>query len=337
MFRAPGIDTLVISRLVLGFLGDLGNKPLRVALVRALRASRLLGSTALRELLEDDVCRRHVQAVASDDPLFFVAHRYFVAKGLTARQRVATALHHYRYEAGAFDRRYLDAVYGGRGLVLWRKEVHGEHFDIRLQGGNDVLHEGGASVVFHHNGRRTFVISYSWVPTEPFLPGEASPTTLFIARKHAAADHEYQKVFNKAFDRTTPGHLCFAAVAGVALACGHGQLAAVAASRQVACRPETEPRFAVAYDQFWESLAGCRASPFGYRIELPMRMTPLDELDAKARKRAVARRAHIEAVRRAAFAVAREHRVGPPRAPAREKPVTREPVLEPSWALLGRL
>lgn len=332
----------MITRLALGLLGDLRNKPVRVALVRALRAGRLLGSTVPDELHANDVCRQHVQAVASDDPLFFVAHRHYLARGLTARQRAETALHHYVHEAGAFDGRYLAAVYGGRGLVLWRREWQGEHFDIRLQAGNDVLYEGGVSVVFHHNGRRVFVLSYSWVPTALFLPGEARPaTTLFVSRKHAAADHEYQKVFNKAFDRTTPGHLCFAAVAGLAMACGQTHLAAVRAARQVACRPELAGHFEVAYDQFWESLDGRAVSPFGYRIELPMRMTPLAELDAKARKRAVARRAHIEAVRRAAFAVVGEHLAAAPRAPTRPTGARRsrghaEP-LEPSWALLGRL
>lgn len=323
----------MIARLALGFVTDLRNKPFPVALLRALRVGRVLASTAPRDLLGNDIYRQHVRAVASDDTFFFVAHRHFLAQGLTARQRAATALHHYRHEASAFDRRYADAVYRGRGLVLWRREVKGEHFDIRLQAGNDVLYEGGVSVVFHHNGRRVFVLSYSWVPTALFLPGDPSANTFFIARKHAAADHDYQKVFHKAFDRTTPGHLCVAAAAGLAMACGHSHLVAVAAARHPACTPQHAHHFEVAYDHFWQSLDGRPSSPFGYRIELPMRMTPLAELDAKARKRAIARRTHIEAVRRAASAVMREHLARSPDARPPHAPRARTPAdaLEPSW------
>jgi uncharacterized protein VirK/YbjX len=62
-----------------------------------------------------------------------------------------------------------------------------------------------------------------------------------------------------------------------------------------------DAQFDVSYAQFWKSLSGRSAGPYGYLIDLPMRMTPLDALDAKARKRAVARRMHIEAVEQCAM------------------------------------
>ena len=100
--------------------------------------------------------------------------------------------------------------------------------------------------------------------------------------------------------------------------------------------PEYAARFFTAYDEFWQSLHGQPDSPFGYRIALPMHMTPLDELDAKARKRAIARRAHIEEVRASACEVMGP-RIAAAVAPA-QPAVAAQPELEvaPSWALLGR-
>lgn len=322
-----------------GFLADLKTRSLPVAVLRALRASRLLAcSSAARAVARNSACARHAAAVAPHDPAFFLAHRHFLAKGLGFRQRAASAACHYAYETERFDRRYFDAVYRGAGLVLWCREVDGQQYDIRLLPGNDVLYEGGASVVFHHNGRRAYVISYSWVPTSIVLPGagDRSGPTLFVTRKHAAADHDYQKAFNKAFDRTTPGHLCFAALAGLAQAAGHAQIVAIDAAHQPASKPEYAARFQTAYDEFWQSLHGQPDSPFGYRIALPMHMTPLDELDAKARKRAIARRAHIEEVRASACEVMGP-RIAAAVAPA-QAAVAAQPELEvaPSWALLGR-
>jgi uncharacterized protein VirK/YbjX len=67
------------------------------------------------------------------------------------------------------------------------------------------------------------------------------------------------------------------------------------------------PQFIASYEELWASLHGVRVSPFGYRIDLPLQMTPLEQLDARKRKRAIARRAHIDDVRQSAEAVIALH------------------------------
>jgi uncharacterized protein len=305
--------------------------------LRVLRASRILGMGEVRRQLKaNPAYQRHVAAIAKDDAVFFLSHRHYLACGLTPQQRATTALHHYEHEVNAFDRGYFDAVYRGPGLVLWRAEIEDGVFDIRLMPGNDVLYEGGVSVVAFYNGLRIAVLSYANVQAPVFVPGfvpeRGEPAlgaeTVFITRKQLTADHSYQKAFNKAFDRSTPGHFCFAAMAGIALAQGYSRIVAITPEVHPSCSPEIEKHFHVAYTEFWESLSGRRVSPFGYLVDLPMRMTPLDEMDAKARKRAVARRKHVQTVQDSAQAIIRAHLLRPPAAPSGA--LSRSELVEPS-------
>jgi uncharacterized protein len=318
----------VISNLTSGFISDWHGMSPPVAVLRALRASRILGmGDVRRHLRQNPAYQLHVASVARDDAVFFLSHRHYLAKGLSPIERARTALHHYEHEMHAFDRAYFDAVYGGEGLVVWRREVEGGLFEIRILPGNDVLYEGGASIVAFFNEVRIAVLSYANVSPDIFLPGHVTPAgeaplgpnLLFVTRKQLTWDHAlYQKCFNKAFDRSTPGHFCFAALTGLALAQGHARVVAIAPDVHPSCTPEAEDRFQAAYTEFWESLGGRRVLPYGYLIDLPMRMTPLDALDTKARKRAVARRRHIQAVQDSTFDVVVRRLAKPPsRADAR--------------------
>lgn len=266
-----------------------------------------------RRIEANAACRQHRALVARDDPLFYLSHRHYLARGLTAAQRAAAALCHYEHETRAFDEAYFDAVYRQGALVLWRHEFEGRVFDLRLMPGNDVLYEGGASIVLHMDGGRLAVLSYSAVPPAAFVTERGAPTpVLFVTRKQLAQNHDYQKVFNKAFDRSTPGHLCFGALAGIALAQGMDRVVGITAASHPSCTPAIEGRMKVAYDDFWASLEGRASSPFGQVIDLPMRLTPLDELDAKARKRAIARREHLQQVQASAQATIARHLRRPP-------------------------
>lgn len=301
----------VISNLTSGFIADWQGLSPPVAVLRALRASRILGMRDVRHQLRQNLAyQRHVASVARDDTVFFLSHRHYLAKGLSPIERARTALHHYEHEVHAFDRAYFDAVYMGAGLVVWRREVEGGVFDIRLLPGNDVLYEGGVSIVAFFNDARIAVLSYANVSPDVFLPGHEiaagdapfGSNLLFVTRKQLTLDHAlYQKAFNKAFDRSTLAHFCFAALTGVALAQGSARVVAITPDVHPSCTPDIEARFHAAYTEFWESLGGRKAPPYGYLIDLPMRMTPLEDLDAKARKRAMARRRHVHAVQESAF------------------------------------
>lgn len=280
---------------------DVGLYSPAARLRRALRMSRMLAwRDAHAHLATSPALRAHVAAVAPGDALFWLSHRAYLAQGLTARERVDLALFHYDKEGRRFDQAYHDAVYAGAGLKLWRSEAKGSAFEVRLMPGNDVLYEGGLSLVLFVDGERVCVLSFSWAP-ERIVLGRGNGRLPFVTRKQLTGDRAYQAAFHAAFDRATPAHLCVGALCGLAQALGHARFAAITADRHpAATKPELRELLVAAYDDYWTSLGGERASPLCFVVGLPLRMSSVEDMDAKRRRRALARRAHMEAVRQAA-------------------------------------
>lgn len=274
------------------------------ALQRARRKLLVLGyQSDLALLAGSPAFRAHVARGTQRDPLFFVSHRHYLAKGLTAWQRLDAAVCHYRHEDTRFGPGYGVQVYQGGGLKLWEKTVAGVRYDIRLSQGNDVLYEGGLSIVLHVDDGRVCVLTFSVVPTTLVMPDLApeqdaaiGQKIIFVTRKQLTPVRDYQTAFNAAFDRCTPAHLCFAALSGLALAQGFHCAFGIAPDRHPSFAPELSGQFQTAYSDFWLSLSGRKLSSLGYLIDLPMQLTPIDLLSGNRRKRALVRRAHGEQV-----------------------------------------
>jgi uncharacterized protein VirK/YbjX len=324
----------VIAQLAAGFVDDARHRSLRAACVRVARvaASAVTHPGLLRQVLADPTCRRHVAAVAPRDAFFFASHRSYLVSGLGRRARSRAALAHYRNETLALDREYQEAVYQGGGLVLWRRAHEETSFEIRLGPGSDVLYEGGLSLTFFVDGQRITVLSYSNVepslldgrrpPGDPDGPPE--PLLPLVARWQSSS-HPFRRAFTDAFGRGTPGHLCLAALEGIALAQGSRVLRGVPASRHPALPlPDSGGlgHFESVYDGIWRSFAGARTGPLAWEIPLPLAPTPLAELTAKNRRRALKLRRHLASVREAAYLAYRARMLRPPpwaRLPAREE------------------
>lgn len=310
----------VVISIGLGFIADFKNMSFLVAIARIFRRSKLFLMPQLRkQLLKNAAYQSHIERIDKNDSIFFLAHRHYLVKGLSSAQRSQAALCHYEHETSTFTESYYQSVYQQSGLVLWSLNVEGINFDIRLMPGNDVLYEGACSIVFHINNERICVISYSLVPIETFLPDhekllinqKSVKSIFFVSRKQSTGEHSYQKDFNRIFDRTTPIHLCFGGFAAIALAQGHHQFIGISPEVHPSINDEIAKFLDVAYTQFWDSLDGKKSSPFGYLMDLPMAMTPLEALDAKTRKRAIARRQHIDNVYAKASSVMHTHLLCP--------------------------
>lgn len=65
--------------------------------------------------------------------------------------------------------------------------------------------------------------------------------------------------------------------------------------------------FERAYDEFWAAAGGQPISPLGYVMALPFRFTPIEQLNRSRRRRAMARRGHMEALRQSARAAIQMH------------------------------
>lgn len=308
------VVSAMIPRLIQGFSADFERTSLPVACLRVLRISPLLATTPQlpRALLDNQAFQHHVRSVASTDHYFYLSHRHYLARGLSRQQRAALALHHYEHETTAFGPEYSRAVYEQSGLTLWESEVGGTHYDLRLQPGNDVLYEGGLSVVLRVNGGRVCVVSFSNV--DPAVVLERSPTAiaganannvLFICRKQLAANHSYQNGFNAAFDRCAAGHFALAAVAGIARAQGHRSIAAIRPEVHPGCTEQRRQHFETAYADSWRSLSGAPRGRFAYELPVPLTLRPLTTLNSKRRRRAVRRRRHLDEISGCAESVIR--------------------------------
>jgi uncharacterized protein VirK/YbjX len=299
----------MLPRLFHGFSIDRARMSLPVACLRVLRTSPLLTMPEVRRALLTNVAlRRHVESIAATDHFFYMSHRHYLAQGLTRRQRAMVALHHYEREMSTFDEAYFCRVYDEQGLTLWQEDVAGVEYELRLSPGTDVLYEGGLSVTMFVDGGRVAVLSFTYVERAVIFEDEHEVgSTMFVSRKQLASDHAYQRVFNAAFDRCSVGHVCMAAVAGIAEAQGIISIAAIRSEAQPGYDPAQGQRFAVAYTEFWESFAGQVRGRFAHDLRLPLQLRPLNELPAKARRRARRRRTHLEAIVEQATETIRAH------------------------------
>lgn len=272
--------------------------------VRAVRRARIAGKGAdLAALLASPSLLHHALAEEKGDPLFCLSHRYYLAKGLTPRERLLAARHHYQQEDRLYRGAYTEQVYQAGGLVLWSADSPLHHYDIVLQPGRDVAYEGGLSLALRMDGGCLCVLSFSEIPTRIFRSDPDLPETIhLVSRRHLTKDRDHQADYNKAFHRSAPAHMVFAALEGLILAQGRRHVLGIAPERHPSDREELNPRFRESYAEFWASLGGRSLGAAGYLVELPMRLSPLHDLDAAKRKRALQRRAHLDAVRQTARA-----------------------------------
>lgn len=303
--KVPAAERVgALATLAAGLRADVGRyRPWTMAARFVRRARSLLVGNTVRQLLSSPSLIAHTAAEGEGDPLFCLSHRYYLSKRLDIRARVTAAASHYAFEDRLYRPAYFDQVYLNGGLVLWGANSADHRYDIVLQPGRDVAYEGGLSVALRIDGGVLCVLSFSLVPTRTICDAPGLPETIhFVSRRHLTKDRTYQADYNRMFNRSTPAHMVFAALEGLILAQGRSHALGIAPERHPSDRADLNPYFRAGYTEFWTSLGGQPLRDQGYIIELPMRLSALDDLDAAKRKRALQRRAHLDAVRQSARA-----------------------------------
>jgi len=282
--------------------------PLSARLMAVLRSARVLlhwrDHAALCQL---DVVRNHVAAPANDDLFHHLSHRHYLAKGLSARQRVQCVLSHYRFEETSFNAAYKQAVYSGGGLALWQAEANGSRFLIRLEMASRMNAEGDLTIALVADDKVLHRLSFSWI--DGAMAGLAPGLLPFLARNQGrwTDSGEAFEAFENAFPNNSPGFFCFAAMQGVAQAVGMEQVAGVKCTAHPAYDPLEAKHFANAYDGFWKILGGVELPGDTWLISLPFYLKPLADMPSKHRKRAAQRREHWRAIGDAARSTLQRH------------------------------
>jgi len=276
----------------------------------ALRTARLLARPEkLARLLELDLIRNALVPARGTDAFSFLTRASFLARPLGLEQRVDCALYHYAYEQATFTLPYVDAVYRGEGLELWRASAEDHAFALRLLVANDNLFEGCLSVVAFVDGQRVCVLSFAYVDAAIF--GAPPGPRVFVTRKQSGRHQVELQAFARAFHHSSPPYFCLAALAGIGLAIGTNELAAIRHEAHPSWQPEDAEVMRTSYDEFWAVFQATELDAKAFRIPVPLEPGDLAEVSAKHRRRAKLRRQHWSEVTesaRAALVAARIRR-----------------------------
>jgi uncharacterized protein VirK/YbjX len=243
-------------------------------------------------LCQLDVYRNYLAAAPGNEPFHHLTRPDYLAKGLSARERVQCALSHYHFEETTFNSAYKRAVYLDGGLALWQHTADGSSFVIRLEAAAAPNAEGDLSIVLDADGSVLHRLSFSWA--DGAAVGVQAHMIPFIARNQGRWTDSGAafEAFERTFPNNSPSFFCFAAMQGVAQAVGIGQVAAIKCSAHIAYEPTEIKHFANAYDGFWKILGGVEMPGKAWLIALPFYLKPLADMPSKHRKRAAQRRDH---------------------------------------------
>ena len=271
-------------------------QPLRHRLVSLARTSRILIYRAQHLEMSRSPTFQTQARGRPDDMYRHLSRRAYLATGLSLKERVDAAHHHFRFEDRAFDQRYREKVYLGDGLLLWHACVDRVTVRLVLTPALGLDAEGDLSLSLLVDGERLHCISFCWANGEFFSAGPG--VVPFIARNQGRwrRDDHVLKAFSTAFPQNAANLFCLAAMEGIALAIGAPCLIGVRASKQVCHRRGEQQHCMQAYDAFWEAAGATATCPWGYIIPVPMQRPPLHEVPAKHRGRARRRRAHWSAI-----------------------------------------
>lgn len=276
----------------------------RAGLRSVLRAAGSLArSDRLARVLELDLVKSALVRARGPAAFSFLTSWRYLARTLSLDQRLDCALHHYGFEQEMFSSAYVDAVYRGEGLELWRSAAEDRVFSIRLMLANDNLFEGCLSVVAFVDHQRVCVLSFSYVDAALF--GLPAGTTLFVTRKQSGRHPEELQAFARAFHHSSPPYFCVASLAGIARAIGAAEIAAV--------RFDAHPTYGLgdgeaaqtSYDEFWAVFGAAEQDQTAFRIPIPLEHGDLAEVSTKHRRRAKLRRQHWAEVTESACAALR--------------------------------
>lgn len=264
---------------------------------------------ALDRLFQQDVFARYVASDREADALSHVSHRYFLSAGLSSGQRINCALSHFSYEGRHYTNAYHAAVYGGRGLELWSREVDAVRYSMWLRSPRELRHEGPVSVVLLADDVWLHETSFAWVDTSLFGSPDNQGPVMFLTRNQSVRfDAPALIAFRNAFPQNSPPYFCLAAAHGIAKLHGQTRIAGIKHRCQIAFEEKYAKSFQSSYCDFWRSFGGVELDQHAFMMPVPVHVPPLSEVKPKHRSRARKRRLHWERITQAALDALAPHR-----------------------------
>jgi uncharacterized protein VirK/YbjX len=227
------------------------------------------------------------------DPLYFLAHNYYISRRFTLRQRVGVAMCHHEYELQAYNSNYARQIYRSGGVLLWEKSFDDLHFAIVLTASPDNRHEGDLTVILSVNSVKLCRMSFCYLNANifslrPFM-------TMLISRNqtHRASGRD---VFDRCFKQNSPQLFCLSALCGIALANGFQTIFAIKHDAQVAYEEPYDANFRNSYTTLWEKFQAVEIDRHVYMMSVPLTLRPVGLVSRAHRRRARNRRGNWEEI-----------------------------------------
>ncbi len=291
----------VVSRIERELSGS--RLPAAMMVKLAVRLAEVVANPARHRAVDEAVADRLFAGIRARQPKLAVKYlnRRHLAVGLTTDERAALMIHHYHFLAQTVPTDRAAAMLD-RGLVLWTHDGAPGRHCIDLGFSHPTDNEGELTLTYSLDGVVVSVCSFSFAPGS--LVAARGRTVIALTRIQGMRDErERLRAAMRALDGLSPAMVFLAALTGIADRFGLTAIAGVAAAAQPALDAPTGHAQVAAYDAFFDSLGGVRASPIFYRIDLPRAEKPLSETKSGNRARTRAQRGRraviAEAARRA--------------------------------------
>jgi uncharacterized protein VirK/YbjX len=280
----------MLKAFIITFHEELAEKNVFYASLRTLAGLRLLlfPSRAL-QFRSMNLLEKLSHAPNKHDPLYFLTHNFYLSKRFNLPQRLECAMTHHEFEFEKYRTEYVDRVYRSNGALLWQKIVDGHHFTLMLICTEDTRHEGDLSVVLSVDGMGLGRMSFSYINASVF--GLAPEMTILISRNQSY-HNPGRKLFLNSFKQNAPPYFCLAAICGIAMASGFKAFFGINHDAQVSYEKAFDTGFRNSYSALWGKFEGVEVCSQAYKLDVPLKLRPLNEVSPTHRTRARKRRAY---------------------------------------------
>lgn len=226
----------------------------------------------------------------------YLTHDYLV-RGLSTAERAACFMHHYRRMHAALPDSLLRQILL-REVVLHAIEANDHRFVLTLGLSRDFDKEGETSLTLSVDGTGVFLMSFSFVPGK--IVGSQAAEVLLISRVQGMKGvYQQVQLATKTLHDVAPDALLFAALQGIALAFGIGEIAAVTAARQSSFTNDSSVEFCQAYDRFFLGLEIPQTPESIFLTPIPIEGKPMAQIKKGHKIRTKQKRAFKQSVQSA--------------------------------------
>jgi uncharacterized protein len=223
------------------------------------------------------------------DPLYFLAHHYYVSRQFTLRQRVDVAMEHHKYELQVYNCEYMRQVYRSNGILLWERSFGDLHFTIVLIASLDNRHEGDLTVILYVNKIILCQMSFCYLKSDIF---GLSPFVTMLISRNQTDQTSFRQLFDQCFKQNTPQLFCLSAVCGIALTNEFRTMFAIKHDSQIAYEEPLHQSFRNSYTELWKKFDAVEIDGHVFMLNVPLNLRPVGLVSRAHRRRARARRQH---------------------------------------------